>query len=185
MVRWSLGLLAGTLYIEELMSLEKTHKARNRLKTESARSNYGFSEELPIDIEIGKLSGFNFIDDRRMMESDSDPGGVIRFMLAQMDSQALAMREATQGLVKSGIQMLDEATCVDLGESSELLAGMKPKLQKLLTACIEVVSGLQKIRNTLGYDTKGASVTTAPDEEDVQENLSKKISSGKTRSIVR
>jgi hypothetical protein len=156
-------------------------------KTESMDlGNFGFSEELAADIELEKLLGHNFIDDGRLLESDGqDPGTKVRAHLAKMDALALEIRKGLNGLVREGIGMVEEASQVDLGEGTEALVAMKPVLGRLMTAYTEIVAGLQKARESVGYDVEGPSVTRVPDEGEMQEHITKRFARRATRGYLR
>lgn len=139
-------------------------------------SSFGFAENLAADIELEKLLGHNFIDDGSLLESDGqDPGTKVRAQLAKMDALALEIRKGLNGLVREGIGMVEEASRVDLGEGTESLASMKPVLGRLLAAYTELVAGLQQARESVGYDVQGASVTSVPDESEMQERITKRF----------
>jgi len=156
-------------------------------KTESTDlGNYGFSEELAADIALEKLLGHNFIDDGSLLESDGqDPGTKVRAHLAKMDALALEIRKGLNGLVREGVGMVEEAARVDLGEGTETLASMKPVLERLMTAYTEIVAGLQKARESVGYDVEGPSVTRLPDEGEMQERITKRFARRATHGYLR
>lgn len=148
--------------------------------------NFGFGEDLAADIAMEKLLGHNFIDDGNLLESDGqDPGSKIRAQLVKMDGMALEIRKGLNGLVREGIGMIEEASRVDLGEGSATLASMKPVLSRLMTAYTEIVAGLQAARESVGYDVEGPSVTSLPDEGEMQERITKQFARRKTHGIAR
>ncbi len=155
-------------------------------KESVAPSNFGFGEELAADIAMAKLIGHNFIDDGDLLESDGqDPGTKVRAQLAKMDALALEIRKGLNGLVREGIGMVEEASRVDLGEGTETLASMKPVLGRLMTAYTELVAGLQQARESVGYDVEGASVTSVPDEGEMQERITKRFARRATHGYLR
>lgn len=155
-------------------------------KESVAPSNFGFGEELAADIAMEKLLGHNFIDDGDLLESDGqDPGTKVRAQLAKMDALALEIRKGLNGLVREGIGMVEEASRVDLGEGTETLASMKPVLGRLMTAYTELVAGLQQARESVGYDVQGASVTSVPDEGEMQERITKRFARRATHGYLR
>lgn len=148
--------------------------------------NFGFGEDLAADIAMEKLLGHNFIDDGDLLESDGqDPGSKIRAQLVKMDGMALEIRKGLNGLVREGIGMIEEASRVDLGEGSATLASMKPVLSRLMTAYTEIVAGLQAARESVGYDVEGPSVTSLPDEGEMQERITQQFARRKTHGIAR
>lgn len=156
------------------------------IKPQASESNYGFGEDLAADIALEKLLGHNFIDDGNLLEQDGeDPGSKVRAQLAKMDALALEIRKGLNGLVREGIGMVEEASRVDLGEGTETLAAMKPVLGRLMTAYAELVSGLQQARESVGYDVEGPSVTSLPDEGEMQERITRSFARRKTHGIAR
>lgn len=130
--------------------------------------------------------GLNFIDDGSLLEAEgTDPGARVRAQLAAMDANALAIRSGLNALVRDGIGMVEDAARVDLGEGTDTLASMKPVLGRLLTAYTELVAGLQKARESVGYDVEGPSVTTLPDESEMQERITRDFGQRKTRQYGR
>jgi hypothetical protein len=169
-----------------LALLPKLEGAQSKPPAVEAAGNYGFSEELRSDIAMEKLLGHNFIDDGDLLESDGqDPGSKIRAQLVKMDGMALEIRKGLNGLVREGIGMIEEASRVDLGEGSATLASMKPVLSRLMTAYTEIVAGLQAARESVGYDVEGPSVTSLPDEGEMQERITKQFARRKTHGIAR
>jgi len=156
-------------------------------KTEAAEpGNFGFAEDLAVDVAMEKLMGVNFIDDGSLLEAEgTDPGARVRAQLAAMDANALAIRSGLNALVRDGIGMVEDAARVDLGEGTDTLASMKPVLGRLLTAYTELVAGLQKARESVGYDVEGPSVTTLPDESEMQERITRDFGQRKTRQYGR
>lgn len=148
--------------------------------------SFGFAEDLAVDVAMEKLMGLNFIDDGSLLEAEgTDPGARVRAQLAAMDANALAIRSGLNALVRDGIGMVEDAARVDLGEGTDTLASMKPVLGRLLTAYTELVAGLQKARESVGYDVEGPSVTTLPDESEMQERITRDFGQRKTRQYGR
>lgn len=153
---------------------------------ETPAGNFGFSEELAQDVALEKLLGHNFIDDGKLLEQDgTDPGSQIRSRLAAMDGLAMEIRKGLNALVREGIGMVEEAATVDLGEGTATLAAMKPVLGRLMTSYTELVSGLQKARESVGYEVEGPSVTTVSDEGEMQERITRNFARHATRRYAR